>query len=48
MRIKQEPEKLGMDNIWENEENDNKNVQIQISEGCVGTKRPIMEATTRE
>jgi hypothetical protein len=33
-RIKQEPEKMDMNAIWENEKNDHKNVRIQMSKRC--------------
>lgn len=40
-KIKQDPEKLGINNIWEIEKYDNKNVGIQMSKRCGGTERQL-------
>jgi hypothetical protein len=47
-RVKQDLERLGMEDIWENGRNNYNNIWIRVSERCAGTERQNMDATMEE
>jgi hypothetical protein len=47
-KIKQELERLGMGDMWEIREENNRNVWREVNKRCVDIERQIMEASMRE